>query len=50
MTPPTQPRMTPDEIEAYRASVMALIGQCLERMRQYPVGRDADPAPERSRR
>jgi hypothetical protein len=49
MSTETAGSMTPEEIEAYRASVKDLIERCLEWIRQYPVPRDADPVPERSR-
>jgi hypothetical protein len=38
-------RMTPDEVQAYRDSVDALIVACLERIRAYPLRADAEPAP-----
>lgn len=46
MTPYSMGR---DEIATYRAGVEALIIECLERVRAYPIERDADPVPERAR-
>jgi hypothetical protein len=41
--------MTREEVANYRASVDALIAECLVRIRSYPIARDADPVPERAR-
>ena len=49
MTKKTTAPMTPEEIEAYRAAVTALIEDCLKRVRSYPVERSADPVRERRR-
>jgi hypothetical protein len=38
-------KMTPDEVQAYRDSVDALIVACLEHLRAYPLGADDEPAP-----
>jgi len=40
--------MTPEEIARYRAGVNALVATCLEQIRAYPIGNDADPQRERS--
>ena len=38
---PEIPAMTPEEVQAYRAAVAALIEQCLERVRACPLPDDA---------
>jgi len=38
-------KMTPDEVRLYRDSVDALIVACLELIRAYPIGADAEPTP-----
>jgi hypothetical protein len=46
--PAHQPHhMTPEEIARYRAGVNALVATCLEQIRAYPIGNDADPQRER---
>jgi hypothetical protein len=38
-------KMTPDEVQAYRDSVDALIVACLELIRAYPISANAEPTP-----
>ena len=45
MTDEPTSSMTPDEVKAYRDSVDGLVLVCLERIRIYPLGADAEPTP-----
>jgi hypothetical protein len=38
-------KMTPDEAQAYRDSVDALIVACLKLIRAYSIGADVEPRP-----